>query len=271
MKLNSVQNNYNFPKGESKVNFTSMPSGENCTRIFRADTQWKHLTPFVLNHFQNELSQLKAKIKVVSHFCSDCSELYSFIFALIRSIGYENVVKHFSFEARDINPQIVKTVKDKKIMVIKKTADGGKTDIDRLKENIGLSIKLKGQKLSIKDLFEPVDKEIKDESSQYFGFQKCQVHDFLANLVNVKHENIKNFSGDEYNIIFVRNNLSGLGKNALDGEFAGLFPTLHEKAASNGIVIASQYDVNRFGINEKFMKIFSSSYDKSKGDMIYIK
>jgi len=273
MKLNCIRNintyNQNSHKN-SNVAFTSMPNGPTCTTIFRPNSQWQPLTSFTINHFKRSLADEKI-IKVLSHFCADCSELHTYILSLIKDLGYQTVKKNFRFEARDFDHQMVNNIKNKEIMVIKKTADNSETDIDRLRKHLGEEIEINGKNIKVEDIFMPIEEVIEDTSSKFFGFQKCKVNDDLANLIQVKQENIKDFSDNDFNIIFVKNNLSCLGENALDKEFKGLVENLHEKTTQNGMVVVSKYDANKFNIGDKFKNIFSNSYEDLKGDVIYLK
>lgn len=273
MKINYINNKYQNRKNfleNNTLNFKSKPSGDFYTKIFRTDSDWNDSANFILNHLMKKINNPFYKIKVLSHFCSDCSELYSFILKLIKSLDYKTVYKKFMFEARDINPEIITEVKDKKIYLIKTTLNGKKNDIVRLEENIGEFIYLKEQKVGLNELFKPVEPENTDIFSDLFGFQKCSVNDNLANLVTAKQENIKDFS-DHFDIIFLRNTLSDIFQSCSIESFRNILHKIYDHTNPMGIVMISKYDAEKFNIKEEFNNLFKNYYTGKKGDLFFIK
>lgn len=256
----------------SKINFASRPGGNNCTRILRPDLSHGELTEFVIGHFYKRiLNKNVPKIKVVSHFSSDGSELYTQILRLIKSLGFDTVKRRFIFEARDYDAQIIKEAHNKEILLIKNTLDGSSNDFERLEKEFGKSIEINGKNVSVFDLFKPKAEVNTDVTSELFGFQSCEVLQDLADLVKFKREDIKDFSDKNVDIMFARNQFSHLFENDAKNEYSEVVKKLNKGMREDGILITSKYDLARFGLKEKCEALFHSISVGLKGDVIYKK
>lgn len=252
-----------------KINFTSRPGGLHCTKIFRPDFNLEEFTNFVGNHFADRLNNDSSpEIKVVSHFGSDGSELYSFVLRLIKTFGYDKVKNRFLFEARDFDKKIISEAQKSKILLITKAKEGRKTDMDRIFAAIGPSINLEGENVNSFDVFKPVwGRQI---ISDPFQFQPCRVHDKLSKLVTFKQEDIHNIPDEDIDILFARNQLTHLLQNSSAKDVHKILSKMHSSLCQKGVLVLSKFDSSNFQIAGNCNGLFNQELSGFSGE-VYLK
>ena len=82
----------------------------NSTNFFRRDLDWQSIGKIFNQQFP------KGKVNIHDFACSDGSETYSLIIALIEQLGEKQASRFFPIQASDVDPEIIRMAQSGKIM-----------------------------------------------------------------------------------------------------------------------------------------------------------
>ena len=197
----------------------------NSTNFFRRDLDWKSIGRIFNKQFP------KGKVNIYDYACSDGSEAYSLIIALIEQLGENKAQRFFPIMASDVDGEIINMATSGKIMA---TQD----DIFAM-ENI------------IKD----------GKIKKYFGVTELGGGQYLLSPKEVLTKNVQfkkegissgldKVSKDENNIVLARNFWKYLSRE----ELTNASWKIGEKANDKTLVVVGNFDISRDNETPFFLK-----------------
>ena len=216
---------------KTKIKITS----SNSTSFFRKDLNWQTIGKTFKKQFPKE------KVNVYDFACSDGSEAYSLVIALIEQLGEKQAKRFFPIKASDIDPQIINMAKSGTIQA---TQD----DI--------LAIESMIKKGGIKKYFKVT--ELGGE--RYLLTPKEMLSTNVIFEQSSVSQALDEVQKDENNIILARNFWKYLSQDEITDASWKIAQNLNKKA----LIIIGNFDSNRTKETPFFLKALG--YEPKKGD-----
>lgn len=222
---------------QNTISFSTRPDvrmiNSNSTEFFRGDVPWKKIGKIFSDQFP------KGKVNIYDFACSDGSEAYSLIIALIEQLGEKKASRFFPIIATDIDSDIIAQANSGKI----KAKESDLNAMHRIFKNFDEKKYFYVTRLNSQELI-LTPKEILTKN---VIFKKASIHEALQDV-----------DKDENNIILARN----CWKYIPSYEMSKTTWELANKFNDSALLMIGRYDIQRDGKYPFFLTDLGFDYHK---------